>query len=156
MGEWKYSSSILDLGTRWRWVVSFTARPLYPRGEDPQYPLDIRRGGPQSRYRRRGVEKISCSCRQSNLCRPTLSPSLHRLSYPGSIVYRLHIALKFVTAVPLVCVITTVMVAATIIIIITRVNMLFMVTTIRSYRLFFYCRHVTITECKKLKIMNFR
>jgi len=24
---------ILKLGTRWRWVVSFTARPLYPRGE---------------------------------------------------------------------------------------------------------------------------
>jgi len=22
---------ILDLGTRWRWAVSFTARPLYPR-----------------------------------------------------------------------------------------------------------------------------
>jgi hypothetical protein len=33
MGEWRYCSTILDLGTRWRWVVSFTPRPLYPRGE---------------------------------------------------------------------------------------------------------------------------
>jgi hypothetical protein len=26
------ASRILDLGTRWRWVISFTARPLYPPG----------------------------------------------------------------------------------------------------------------------------
>jgi hypothetical protein len=33
MREWRYSSIILDLGTRWRGVVSFTARPLFPRGK---------------------------------------------------------------------------------------------------------------------------
>jgi hypothetical protein len=27
---------ILDLGTRWRWVVSFTFRPLYPQGKNPR------------------------------------------------------------------------------------------------------------------------
>jgi hypothetical protein len=43
----------LDLGTSWRWVVSFTPRPLYPR-----YPLDRRQGGPYSRSGRRGEEKI--------------------------------------------------------------------------------------------------
>jgi hypothetical protein len=26
---------ILELGTRWRWVVSFTPRPLYPQGKSP-------------------------------------------------------------------------------------------------------------------------
>jgi hypothetical protein len=26
---------ILDLGTRWRWVVSFTLQPLYPQGRAP-------------------------------------------------------------------------------------------------------------------------
>jgi hypothetical protein len=30
MREWKYSSTILEFG--WRWVVSFTPRPLYPGG----------------------------------------------------------------------------------------------------------------------------
>jgi hypothetical protein len=30
IGEWSYSSTFLDLGTRWRWVVSFTPMPLYP------------------------------------------------------------------------------------------------------------------------------
>jgi hypothetical protein len=28
-GEWRYSSTILELGIKWRWVVSFTSRPLY-------------------------------------------------------------------------------------------------------------------------------
>jgi hypothetical protein len=49
MREWRYSSTILDLGTRWRWVVNFTTRPLYPRWNSPRYPLDRRLGGPQSR-----------------------------------------------------------------------------------------------------------
>jgi len=35
---------ILNLGTRWRWVFSFTHRPLCPR-----YPLDMRMGRPQNR-----------------------------------------------------------------------------------------------------------
>jgi hypothetical protein len=26
---------ILDFGTRWRWVVSFTPLPLYPQGKPP-------------------------------------------------------------------------------------------------------------------------
>jgi hypothetical protein len=33
--EWRYRFIILDLGTRWRWVVSFTPRQLYPRGKSP-------------------------------------------------------------------------------------------------------------------------
>jgi hypothetical protein len=41
---------ILDLGTRWRWVVRFTPRLLYP-------PLYRRLGGPQSRSGRGGGEK---------------------------------------------------------------------------------------------------
>jgi len=34
------ASRFLDLGTRCRWVVSFTPRPLYPQGRNPLYPLD--------------------------------------------------------------------------------------------------------------------
>jgi hypothetical protein len=41
--EWRYSSTVLDLDTRWRWVVSFTPLSLYPRGRSPWYPLH--RGG---------------------------------------------------------------------------------------------------------------
>jgi hypothetical protein len=47
--EWKYSSVIIDLGTRWRWVVSFTPRPLYPWGNSPTCPLYRRLDGPQNR-----------------------------------------------------------------------------------------------------------
>jgi hypothetical protein len=50
---------ILVLGTRCRWVVSFTPWPLYPQGKSPWYPLDRRLGGPQSRSGRGGEEKNS-------------------------------------------------------------------------------------------------
>jgi hypothetical protein len=50
---------ILDLGTRWRWVVSFTPRQLYSQGKSPWFPLDRRLGGPQSHSGREGEEKNS-------------------------------------------------------------------------------------------------
>jgi hypothetical protein len=31
MGDWWYSCTILDIGTRWRFVISFTPQPIYPR-----------------------------------------------------------------------------------------------------------------------------
>jgi hypothetical protein len=42
------AAHILNFGTRWRWVASFTPRPLYSRGKSPWYPLNRRLGGPQS------------------------------------------------------------------------------------------------------------
>jgi hypothetical protein len=47
---------ILNLGTLWRLVVSFTPRPLYPRNP-PRYPLNRKLGGPQSKFGRSGEEK---------------------------------------------------------------------------------------------------
>jgi hypothetical protein len=38
---------IVDFGTSWRWVVSFTSRPLYPQGKSLWYPSDRWLGGPQ-------------------------------------------------------------------------------------------------------------
>jgi hypothetical protein len=48
----------LDLGTNWRWVASFTPRPLSPPGKSSRYPLDRTLGGPQSRSGRWREEKI--------------------------------------------------------------------------------------------------
>jgi hypothetical protein len=53
---------ILNLGTRWRWVVSFTLRPLYPRSKSLRYPLDGRLDGPQSRSGRGGEGNKSHQC----------------------------------------------------------------------------------------------
>jgi hypothetical protein len=39
----------LNLGTSWRWVVSFTHRSLYLLRKSSRYPLDGRLGGPQNR-----------------------------------------------------------------------------------------------------------
>jgi hypothetical protein len=82
-----YSSTILDLGTGWRWVVSFMPWLLWP-----QYPLDRRLGGPQSGCC--GAEKkISCPSWESNPSHPDHSPSLYSLSYPA-LTYILFIVQK--------------------------------------------------------------
>jgi hypothetical protein len=57
MGEWRYSSTILSLGTRWRWVVSFMLQPLQPWGKSSRFLLDRRLGEPQSWAGRYAVEK---------------------------------------------------------------------------------------------------
>jgi hypothetical protein len=46
LGSGGIAPRILDLGTRWRWVVSFTPRPLYHQGKSRWYPLNKRLGGP--------------------------------------------------------------------------------------------------------------
>jgi hypothetical protein len=59
LGSGGIAPRILVLGTRWRWVVSFTPRPLYPEGKRPCFSLEKRLGGPQSRSGRGGEEKNS-------------------------------------------------------------------------------------------------
>jgi hypothetical protein len=57
---------VFNIGTRWRWAVSFTPRLLYPRDKQLWCPLDTRLIGP---YRRSGIcgeEKSSCPCSKSN------------------------------------------------------------------------------------------
>jgi hypothetical protein len=51
-------------------MVSYTPRPLYPRGKSPRHPLDRRLGGPQSRSGRCGEERNQCLYRESKLGRP--------------------------------------------------------------------------------------
>jgi hypothetical protein len=59
MGSGGITPRILDLGTRWRWLVSFRPRPPYPQRKSPYYPLNRRLGGPQSRSGHSGKEKNS-------------------------------------------------------------------------------------------------
>jgi hypothetical protein len=77
----------LDLGSSWRWVVSFTPQPLYSPGKEPRYPLDMRLGGPQSWSD--DVEKRTFftlpGLELRPLCHPACSQSLYRLRCPGSI-----------------------------------------------------------------------
>jgi hypothetical protein len=58
LGSGGIAPHILDFGTRWRWMVSFTHRPLYPHGKRPWYPLD-RLVGPQNLSRHCGEKKNS-------------------------------------------------------------------------------------------------
>jgi hypothetical protein len=68
----------IDLGTRWRWVVSYTPWPLYPQGKSPWYPFDRRLGGPQSRSGRSGEEKNYQPPPESNPRTPIVQPVAQR------------------------------------------------------------------------------
>jgi hypothetical protein len=65
---------IAGVVVRWRWVVSLTPRPLYPRGKNTLYPLDRRLGGPHSRSRSGSERKIPSPCRELNPNRSARSP----------------------------------------------------------------------------------
>jgi hypothetical protein len=47
MGECKYSSIFLDLGTRWSYMASFTPLALYFQGMSTLHPLDRKVNGPR-------------------------------------------------------------------------------------------------------------
>jgi hypothetical protein len=89
----------LNLGTRWRWVVSFTPRPLYPWGKSPWYPFNCRLGGLQSRSGRGGENKKKshhCLCRELNpghLAR-SLATVLTELPRLVSVTYRRKLRMK--------------------------------------------------------------
>jgi hypothetical protein len=57
MGRGGMASCILNLGTRWRWVVSFTPWPLYAQGKNPRSPLIRRLGVLHCRSGRYGGER---------------------------------------------------------------------------------------------------
>jgi hypothetical protein len=58
MEEWRYSSTILDLGTRRRSLDTFSPRPFHSWVNCSRHPLDRRLGGPQSRSGRSWEEQI--------------------------------------------------------------------------------------------------
>jgi hypothetical protein len=57
MGEWRYNSTVLDLSTRRRSVVSFSPGSPYIREKLPRYALDRRLGGHHNRFGCCGEEK---------------------------------------------------------------------------------------------------
>jgi hypothetical protein len=48
MVEWRYTTCVLHLDTRWRQVISFLPRPMYPWEKGASYPFDRRLDGPHS------------------------------------------------------------------------------------------------------------
>jgi hypothetical protein len=79
MGSGGTAPPILNHDTTWRWVVSFTLRPLHSQGKSPWYPLD-RLGVPQSRSGHSdGEKKIPSPRRDSKtLDQAARSPALYR------------------------------------------------------------------------------
>jgi hypothetical protein len=74
-GSGGIASRTPNLGTRWRFVVSYTPRPLYPLRKSPWYQLNRGLSGSQSRSGRGGEENMSrrCPFRELNPGRPACS-----------------------------------------------------------------------------------
>jgi hypothetical protein len=81
MGEWRYSSTVLDLDIRSRWVASSTPRPLCPWGIVPGIHWIGGWLGPRATLDAVKRDK-SCPFRQSNPGRRTRSLSLSPLLLP--------------------------------------------------------------------------
>jgi hypothetical protein len=58
-GNWGTAPLILVYDTRWRRVINFTPRPLYPREKNSWYPLDMGWLGPRASLDGRGEERPS-------------------------------------------------------------------------------------------------
>jgi hypothetical protein len=79
---------ILNLGTRWEWMVSYKPRPRFT-------PVERTQGthwtggwvGPRAGLEAEARRKILCLCRGSNPGHPVRSQSLYWLTYPGSNKY---------------------------------------------------------------------
>jgi hypothetical protein len=99
-----YLYSFFDHGTRWRCMVIFTPRLLYPQGKIPWYPLDRRLGGPPEPFWTRWWrEKFPALAgnrtlepRSSSPKPSAISTELSRLSQrnTGDSLKRLHLNMK--------------------------------------------------------------
>jgi hypothetical protein len=89
---------ILDLGTRWRWVVSFTPRPLYSQWKSPRYPLGRRLGGPSAVLDVVVKRQIPSLHRESNrrtaIVHPVAQRSTTELSRLSSYLQLIHLKNK--------------------------------------------------------------
>jgi hypothetical protein len=68
-------ASDINLGTRWRWVVRFTPRPLYPQRNSLQHSFHRIHGGSQSWAGHCSENKNPCSCQELNPGCPAFSQS---------------------------------------------------------------------------------
>ena len=77
------AQKVINLGTRWGWVLHATPRPLYPR-ENTRYPLYSRLGGLQGSVWTGAENLAPTGIRSPDLT--ARSETLYRLSYPGPIL----------------------------------------------------------------------
>jgi hypothetical protein len=75
MGDWRYSPTILDLGTRWKWVVHFKPQTLYHRGRVPGTHWIGGSVGPKAGMDAVEQTDISSPCREST---PAVQPVARR------------------------------------------------------------------------------
>jgi len=66
-GSGPVAPRLINIGTTWRWQVTFMPRPFYFQGICPRYPFGRKLCGSQSRYGHCSEEKNTRPC-----CKPKL------------------------------------------------------------------------------------
>jgi hypothetical protein len=70
MGEWKYSFTVLDLGTRSRRAVSFMPQHAFSLGKEPPVPIGEETGWASEQVWTLEKKKISYPYWELNPCHP--------------------------------------------------------------------------------------
>jgi hypothetical protein len=86
---------ILNLGTIWRWMVSFIPRPLYSGERSPGTHWIRGCVGPRAGLDAEEKRKIPSPRRESNSHLPARSQSLYRLSYPNKTTFSCKTQISF-------------------------------------------------------------
>jgi hypothetical protein len=68
------AACILNLGTKWKWDLSFTPRTLYLRGKNPRYQLDTGLAGPRADLEAMAKRKYSIIAPAENWA-PVVQPA---------------------------------------------------------------------------------
>jgi hypothetical protein len=82
LGSGGIAPRILNLDTRWRWVVSIVPWPLHPRRET-LYPLDRRLGGPRAGFDAMAKTKTPALLGNRSPVVQSVASTLHWLGYSG-------------------------------------------------------------------------
>jgi hypothetical protein len=84
---------ILDLGTRWGWVVSVTPRPCFTSWKEPPVPIGQETGWAREPvWTQRLEEKSFYLCRGSNLDRPVVQPvARHYTDWATRLTMSIHV-----------------------------------------------------------------
>jgi hypothetical protein len=86
MRKWKYNSTILDPGTRWIWMVSFSPRQHHPWGRSRRNQLDKMLSCPQGRSGRCGEESLGPTGNRTSPYQPAARRSIDwAITVPNSL-----------------------------------------------------------------------
>lgn len=89
---WEFGSTLLSFDMKWKWLIIFTPRSLYPQWKYFRHPLEKREVGAGTGLD--AVEKIKSQAPTRNMVVQTAEQWLYWLSYLGSQLWKFQLVLR--------------------------------------------------------------